>query len=65
MPKLNPTISLQQPIRGTDGIRMKVKSSREFARARQALPGNQISAENSQDDLCNQLLANGNCRAPD
>jgi hypothetical protein len=43
---------------------MQVKAPRQFARAGQALAGNEIVAQNTLYDLCHKLLANADFTSP-
>src|SRR6185369_14634761 len=58
--KLNPAPAREFAIRRTDSVGVDIVAAREVTRARQTLGNLQIVADNSENDLCNQLLADGN-----
>ena len=58
--KLNPATAREFAIRRADSVGMDVVPARQIARARQTLGSLQIVADNSENDLSDQLLANGN-----
>src|SRR5437899_11934959 len=56
--EFNPVLVCKLAITGADGIGMKMEASRQFARTREPLSGSQIAAEDTQNDLGNELVAN-------
>ena len=61
--KLHPAIALELAVSGADRVGMQVKAPRQIARARQALTGRQIVAQYAEDDLGDQLFADGDFAA--
>ena len=57
MAKLHPPLPLELPIAAANRIGMEMKPPGKFARARQPLACGQIVAQNSQNDLRDQLFA--------
>jgi len=51
-------VLLQVTVTGADRIWVKMKTPRQFARAGQSLPGLKLAAEDAQNDLRDQLVAN-------
>lgn len=63
MAELNPPLPFQFAIASADGVGMNAETPRQVSRAGQALPWSQIVAEDTQDDLSDQLFADGNVAA--
>src|SRR6266481_1544454 len=61
--KLNPPLPFELAVASTDCIGMKTESTRQFSRARQALPRREVVAEDPENDLCYELFADGNFAA--
>ena len=60
MAQLKPILPFQLSIARTDRIGVKAEAARNFSRAGQALPGNQVTAQDAQDRLRDKLFAERN-----
>jgi hypothetical protein len=61
--ELDPAFALKLAVSGADGIRMKMKTTSEFAGAGEALPGRQIAALNAEHNLGHQLFPEADFRS--
>jgi hypothetical protein len=55
--RFEPAAPFEFAVGGADGVGVNLKTAREFARARQALAGLEIAADDAEHDLRRQLLA--------
>ena len=59
MTEFDPTLAFEFAVAGADGVGMKAKAARDFAGAGEALAGSEVAAHDSEDDLCDELFADG------
>jgi hypothetical protein len=57
MAEFDPLVAFELAVSGAYGVGMQVESPSQFACTRQSLPGRKIVAQNAEDDLRDQLLA--------
>src|SRR6266498_2078835 len=62
--ELQPVTSLKLPVPGADCVGMEAEAARQLASAGQSLPGRQFAADNCQNDLGRQLIANTDIALP-
>jgi len=53
-------LAFELTVSGADGVGMDAEAAGQFTRARKALSRCKVVAENGEDDLRDQLLADGN-----
>src|SRR5271156_3320678 len=63
MAKVDPPLALKLTISGAHRVVMKAKPTRQFSRAGQSLPRRQVVAEDAEDDLRDELFADGDFAA--